>query len=73
MLAILEAQRVYSTSFEESLMVESDSSNSTSWVSGDGGEPWNLLFYLNDIKSLSSHIKVEFQNMYGRLRIWGVL
>lgn len=41
-LAILEALRIYSSSFHVSLLMESDSLNAISWVLQDDSIPWKF-------------------------------
>lgn len=44
-LAILEAIRIYVSSFQESLIVESDYSNAISWNLGVVEGPWKVQYY----------------------------
>lgn len=59
MLAILEAFRIYSCSFQDMLIVESDLSNAVQWVSHriQALEVW---LYFKEIKELSSCLHVFF-------------
>lgn len=54
-LAILEALRVLSWSFQGGVIVESDSSNTISW-----GKPWKFHFYFDKIKPLAPCLQVVF-------------
>lgn len=59
-LAILEALQIFvSTSFQERFIAESDSLNAISWVSSRAKTPWRFHLYFNDIKYLSSLIRVK--------------
>ena len=62
-LAILEALRIFSFTLKENLIVESDSSNAIRWVSKVERGPWRFQYYLNEIKALSSSIKVSFSHI----------
>lgn len=52
-LAILEAPQIFSTSFQGSLMMESDSSNAISWEIHKVSRPWKILFCFNEINLLA--------------------
>lgn len=56
----MEALQKISASFQDSLIVESESSNEISCVSKKKSRPWKFEFYLNEIKVLVSHPQVEF-------------
>lgn len=43
--------------------MESDSSNDIHWVSTSKPDPWKFLFYLNEMKALSSLMQVPFVNV----------
>ena len=62
-LAIHEALKLYKVSFNHPLIVESDSLNAISWVTNLAKGPWRFYFYLNEIKSLSSQLEVEFRHI----------
>lgn len=70
MVAILEAHQIFvSASFRESLVVESDLghlAHAISWVSLPAKSPRRFQFYFNEIRFLSSLIRVEFQHV-GRM------
>lgn len=53
-MAILEAILIYSSSFQDKLIIESDSSNAISWVLLWNEGPSRFCFHFNDIKALSS-------------------
>lgn len=59
-VAILEALRLFASSFNSKLEVESDSLNVISWVSSSHLPPWRFQFYFNDIKMLSSKFSIRF-------------
>lgn len=59
-LAILEALRIFSRSFQRRLIVESNSYNAISWVGSDKGKPLKLHFSFNEIKYSTSFIPVDF-------------
>lgn len=61
-LAILEAVRIYSSSFLNSLIVKSDLANTISWVNSLRG-PWKIQFLFNEIHHLMSLIRVSFQHI----------
>ncbi|XXG58395.1 hypothetical protein AAC387_Pa04g0713 [Persea americana] len=61
-LAILEALRLFFSSFREELLMESDSSNAVSWISSNEGL-WRFHFLFAEIKSLSSQGYVEFKHV----------
>lgn len=48
-LDILEALRIYSSSFHGSLLVESDSLNAISWVLQDDSIPWKFHYYFHEM------------------------
>lgn len=50
-LAILKAMRIFSSSFQGCLIMESDSSSSMSWVSHTESRPWKLHSCFNKIMS----------------------
>lgn len=52
-LAILEALRIFNTSYQHRLIVESDSFNVISWVNSSS-DPWKKLLYFNEIHNLAS-------------------
>lgn len=64
-MAILEAFRLFISSFQAGLIIESDSSNSIGWISSYEGH-WKFHFLLSDIKFMSSQGLVEFKHV-GRL------
>lgn len=51
------------TTYNGKVIVESDSRNAVSYVSSLETAPWTFQFHLNEIKSLSSLIQVEFQHV----------
>eukprot|EP00268_Persea_americana_P021089 TRINITY_DN21101_c0_g1_i1.p1 TRINITY_DN21101_c0_g1~~TRINITY_DN21101_c0_g1_i1.p1 ORF type:complete len:199 (+),score=31.91 TRINITY_DN21101_c0_g1_i1:157-753(+) len=62
-LAILEALRILSSSFQGCLIVESDSSNGISWVARSMVKPWKFQIFLNGIKGLASSLSVVFSHV----------
>lgn len=64
---ILEALQIFSHSFQDRLIVQSDSSIAISWVTttSDNG-PLKFWFYFDEVNSLSSFIQVVFWDA-GRL------
>lgn len=50
--------------------MESNSSNAISWASHDTCKPWQLHFYLNEIKSLESRIDAFFTTKFCWLMGW---
>ena len=48
-LSILEALCIFSGSFQDKLIVESDSSNMVGWVPKTGSKPWKFHFYFNKV------------------------
>lgn len=62
-LVILEAMRIYSRSFLENSIMESDSFNAISWVANEGHRLWKLLFCFDEIKALASHLHVAFPHV----------
>lgn len=48
-LAISEALCIFSGSFQDKLIVESNSSNVVGWVPQIGSKPWKFHFYFNEI------------------------
>lgn len=69
-LAILKVLRVFSQSFQGSLIVESNSSNMNFWFSQDKCKPWKLHFNLNEIKFLASHLQVVFHHIIRSANRW---
>lgn len=66
-LAILEALQMFvSASFQERFIAESNSLNAISWVSSRAKTPWRFHLYFNNIKYLSSLIRVSLQHV-GRM------
>lgn len=61
-LAILEALRIYCTSYQQSLVVESESFNAISWVKSSRG-PWKMQFYFNETHYLASSFQILFQHV----------
>lgn len=64
-LAILEALRIYRSSYHQSLTVESDSSHSTNaiaWMESFRG-PRKMQFLLNEISCLVFEMQVLFQHL----------
>ena len=60
-LAILEVVRIFSFSSKEALIVESESSNATHWMSLTISIPWRFHYYINNIKaSSSSHVSFSY-------------
>ena len=69
-LAILEAVRIFaSSSFNSRLEMENDSLNAISWVSSSAVITWRFQFYLNEIRALTSLIRVKFQHV-GEVGKW---
>lgn len=62
-LAILQALRICSHSFQLMLIVECDSRNGISWVTSDKVKPQKLQFYFNNIIALVCHLSVEFHHV----------
>lgn len=62
-LAILEALRIFSRSFQRRLVVESDSLNAISWVGINISKPWKVQFTFNGIKDLASNIGATFHHV----------
>lgn len=58
-LAILGALRIFHTHFEQSVILESDSFNVTSWMKSSE-VPWKMKFYFNEIQAISSRVQVSF-------------
>lgn len=52
-LAIFEALRLFSRSFQAKLIVESDSSNTVKWASHVDSRPWRFFFFFS-VRSRSS-------------------
>ena len=63
-LAILEALAIYSGSFGDNLIVESDSFNEASSISRKGRAPWKFLYILNEIRPLSSSMRLVFKHVF---------
>lgn len=63
-LAILEALTIYSRSFGDNLIVESDTFNEASSISQKGRAPWKFLYILNEIRALSSSMRVVFKHVF---------
>lgn len=59
-VALLEVLRIFVSSFNFKLEVESDSMNAIYWVSSSCILPWFFQFYFNEIKELSFKISVKF-------------
>lgn len=59
-LAILEAFKIFSYSFQEGVIVESDSSAAIHWVSSLDSGPWSFHFRFNEINAISSSLYVSF-------------
>lgn len=57
---ILEALQIFSHSFQDRLIVLSDSSIAISWVSTSDNGPLKFWFYFDGVNSLSSFIQVVF-------------
>ena len=64
-LAILEALRIFSTSFHGPLLVESDSTNAVGWLLKPDSRPWNFQFHFNEMKKISSLV-VSFGHVLRR-------
>lgn len=62
-VAILETRRLFASSFQSKLVVESDSLNAISWVTSSALTPWRFTFYLEGIKMLSSLMEVVFRHV----------
>lgn len=62
-LAIMEELRIFSCSFDDKLIMESDSSNAIAWVINDKVKPWKLHFFFNEIKALDSRLLVKFHHV----------
>lgn len=62
-VAILETLRLFASSFQSKLVVESYSPNAFSWVTFSGLTPWRFTFYLEGIKMLSSLMEVVFRHV----------
>lgn len=45
------------------LVVESDSSNASAQATSSSTDPWKFHFFFNEIKNLSSSMRVEFKNI----------
>lgn len=62
-VAILEAFQIFSlVSFNENLVVESDSFNAIFWASSSAKFPRRFQFYVNENTLLSSMLRVKFQH-----------
>lgn len=59
-LAILEALWVFLDSYQNKLIVESDSSNVVVCALNCNPRPWKFQLYFNEIRELSSRIDVVF-------------
>lgn len=59
-VAMLEALRIFSGSFQGKLIVKSNSVNVMAWVSQHGANSWRLQFHLHEIKAFSSCLDVVF-------------
>lgn len=59
-LAMLEALRLYSRSFQENLIIESNSANAVMWTSHFVSRPWRVQFLFKEIKELSSILDMSF-------------
>lgn len=62
-VAILEALWIYSPSFHEKLMAESDSMNNILWASSSSRSLLRCHVYLNEIRVLVSSIQAVFQHV----------
>lgn len=55
---------MYLQVFQDPLTVESNSSNAITWVVSEDTGPWKFQLHLNEIRSMTSHLKVEFQHIF---------
>lgn len=62
-LAIFEPPQLYVLYLRSELVVESDSSNAIAWVVSFNAGSWNLQFFLNEMKKLSSLLQVVFKHI----------